>query len=142
MPSDQHLSCDQSRETELLLEGSWGFPGHSCDGREAAWQTGRAGVPPDTRHRRAGKAPRSKADARVSCGEELQQGTGEMGQAQCLLLPECFQVLTAGVESSFDLNLGQPVCRTATGKPLLERNEQNENDTREMTTSCCKKGLL
>ena len=73
MPSDQHLSCDQSRETELLLEGSWGFPGHSCDGREAAWQTGRAGVPPDTRHRRAGKAPRSKADARVSCGEELQQ---------------------------------------------------------------------
>ena len=67
---------------------------------------------------------------------------GEMGQAQGLLLPECFQVLTAGVESSFDPHLGQPVCRAVTGKPLLERNEQNENDTCEMTTSCCRKGKL
>ena len=69
VPSEQHLACDQSRETELLLGGRWGFPGHSWI-EEAAWQTRRAGGPPDTRPRRAGKALRSKADARVSCDEE------------------------------------------------------------------------
>lgn len=57
---------------------------------------------------------------------------GEMGQAQCLFLQECFQVLTAGVESSFDLNLGQPVCRAVTEKLLLERNEQKKKKMNKM----------
>lgn len=33
-----------------LLEGRWDFPGHLSDGRESAWQAGRAGSAPGTWH--------------------------------------------------------------------------------------------
>ena len=49
VPSEQ-LACDQSRETELLLGGRWGFPGHSCDRRgsladEKSWRSSRHQAP-------------------------------------------------------------------------------------------------
>ena len=69
--------CPQSRTLPVIspgrLSSCWGGGGVSQVTRvieEAAWQTRRAGGPPDTRPRRAGKALRSKADARVSCDEE------------------------------------------------------------------------